>query len=69
MYRIPYFGVLVFYFRALKRAFSAPRIYTVDAGYFIKLERPPECEISFAPTVSPIIVVRLGATSIILLWR
>jgi len=61
--------VLPLVLRALKRAFSAPRIYTVEAGYLIKLDSPPLCEISLAPTVSPIRVVRFGATPIILFWR
>ena len=33
----PYFGVLLRVFNARKSAFSAPRIWTVDAGYFAKL--------------------------------
>lgn len=40
LYSIPYFGVLVFVFKALNKAFSAPNIYTVDAGYLIKLDKP-----------------------------
>lgn len=37
----PYLGVLPLVFRALKRAFSAPRICTVDAGYLAKFVRDP----------------------------
>lgn len=34
----------------LKRAFSAPRIWTVDAGYFARFVRLPAWEINRAPT-------------------
>lgn len=34
----------------LKRAFSAPKICTVEAGYLAKLVRLPAWEISRAPT-------------------
>ena len=34
----------------LKRAFSAPKICTVEAGYFAKFVRLPACEINRAPT-------------------
>lgn len=37
----PYLGVLPLVFRALKRAFSAPRICTVDAGYLAKFVKEP----------------------------
>jgi hypothetical protein len=50
----------------LNRAFSAPRICTVDAGYFARFVRLPACEISLAPTISPIRAARFGATSFIL---
>ncbi|KAA6418695.1 MAG: hypothetical protein FRX49_11348 [Trebouxia sp. A1-2] len=36
----PYLGVLPLVFRALNRAFSAPRICTVDAGYLASSSRP-----------------------------
>ena len=55
--------------RALKRAFSAPRICTVDAGYLAKLVRDPACEMRRAPTVSPIKAAKLGATQDILSCR
>lgn len=35
------FGVLPFVFSARKRAFSAPRIWTVEAGYLAKLVNEP----------------------------
>ena len=34
----------------LKRAFSAPRIWTVEAGYLARLVNDPACDISLAPT-------------------
>jgi hypothetical protein len=37
-------------FSNLKSAFSAPRICTVDAGYFARLVRLPAWEIRRAPT-------------------
>ena len=37
----PYLGVLPLVFNARKSAFSAPRICTVDAGYFAKLVKEP----------------------------
>ncbi len=37
----PYLGVLPLVFSALKRAFSAPRICTVDAGYLARFVRDP----------------------------
>ena len=37
----PYLGVFPFVFRARKRAFSAPRIWTVDAGYFANFVSEP----------------------------
>mmetsp|Transcript_98451 Transcript_98451/g.256517 ORF Transcript_98451/g.256517 Transcript_98451/m.256517 type:complete len:307 (-) Transcript_98451:258-1178(-) len=57
----PYLGVDFFVFRALKRAFSAPRIWTVLDGCFARLISDPACEISRAPTSSPTMWVRLGA--------
>ena len=58
----PYLGVLPFFFKALKRAFSAPKIWTVDAGYLARLVNDPAWEISLAPTVSPINAAKFGAT-------
>ena len=46
----------------LNRAFSAPKIWTVDAGHFAKDVSDPAFWISRAATVSPIKVLRLGAT-------
>ncbi len=37
----PYLGVLPLVFSALKRAFSAPRICTVDAGYLARFVKDP----------------------------
>ena len=60
---------------ALKRAFSAPKIYTVDAGYliyknyFARLMREPAWLMSLAPTNSPNMTVRFGATAFILFLR
>mmetsp|Transcript_43892 Transcript_43892/g.136606 ORF Transcript_43892/g.136606 Transcript_43892/m.136606 type:complete len:219 (-) Transcript_43892:591-1247(-) len=65
----PYFGVLPFVFRARKSAFSAPRICTVDAGYFARFVRLPACEMSRAPMISPIKAQRFGATRSILAFR
>lgn len=42
LYKRPYLGVFVFFFRARKRAFSAPKICMVEAGYFDKVAREPE---------------------------
>lgn len=36
--------------RYLKRAFSAPRICTVEAGYLARFVRLPACEMRRAPT-------------------
>jgi hypothetical protein len=38
----PYFGVLPRVFKALKRAFSAPKIWIVEAGYFARFVKDPE---------------------------
>jgi hypothetical protein len=61
----PYFGVFPLVLRALKRAFSAPRIWIVDAGYFERLVRPPAWAINFEPTISPIRAYKFGATAFI----
>ena len=37
----PYFGVFPLVLRARKRAFSAPKIWTVDAGYLANLVNEP----------------------------
>ena len=47
---------------ARNRAFSAPRIWTVDAGYLARLVSEPACEMRRAPTMSPMRAARLGAT-------
>lgn len=46
---IPYLGVFVRCFIARKRAFSAPKICTVDDGYFAKFVKDPAWEINLAP--------------------
>ena len=53
----------------MKSAFSAPKIYTVDAGYLAKFINDPAWAISLAPTNSPTIVVRFGAIAYILFLR
>jgi len=50
----------------LKRAFSAPRIWTVEAGNLAKLVRLPACEMRRAPTRMPTRAVKFGATLVIL---
>lgn len=45
-------------------AFSAPRIWMVEAGALARLTREPTCAMSRAPTSSPTSTVRLGATAI-----
>mmetsp|Transcript_12147 Transcript_12147/g.28515 ORF Transcript_12147/g.28515 Transcript_12147/m.28515 type:complete len:231 (-) Transcript_12147:84-776(-) len=59
----PYLGVLPLVLSARKSAFSAPKICTVEAGYFARFVREPAWEMSRAPTVSPTSEVRLGATA------
>lgn len=65
----PYLGVFFLFLIALKRAFSAPRIYTVEAGNLAKFNKDPAWEINLAPTNSPKIYVRLGATTCILFFK
>jgi hypothetical protein len=69
LYNNPYFGVFVFYFKARKRAFSAPKICMVDAGYLARVLNDPECAISFAATLSPIKLVKFGETIYILSFK
>jgi len=52
-------------FKARNRAFSAPRICTVDAGCFARFMMLPACCTRRAPTNSPTRVVRLGARACI----
>jgi hypothetical protein len=65
----PYLGVLCLVLMALKRAFSAPKIYTVEAGYLAKFTSEPAWAINLAPTNSPTIVVRFGAIAYILFFK
>ena len=69
MYISPYLGVFFLVFKALNKAFSAPRIYIVEAGYFARFIRLPEWAISLAATNSPINTVKLGATAPILFFK
>jgi len=41
----------------------------VEAGYLDKFVKPPACEMSFEPTISPIKAERFGATAFILWLR
>ena len=43
-------GVLPLVLSARKSAFSAPRIWTVEAGYLDRFVNEPACEISLAAT-------------------
>jgi len=50
----PYLGVLPLVFSALKRAFSAPRICTVDAGYLARFVKDPaDTDSTIRPTCTP----------------
>lgn len=62
----PYLGVFPFVFKARNRAFSAPKIWMVEAGNFARFVNEPACEINRAPTCSPKSVAKFGATSPIL---
>lgn len=50
---IPYFGVLPPCFNDLNNAFSAPKIWIVEAAALDKFTKDPACEMSFAATLSP----------------
>lgn len=52
-YNNPYLGVFFLSFMALNKAFSAPKIYTVEAGNLAKFNKEPAWEINLAPTNSP----------------
>ena len=69
LYKSPYFGVLDFSFKALNKAFSAPRIWMVEAGYLANVLNEPEWEMSLAATVSPMSSVRFGDTISILFFK
>lgn len=69
LYKRPYFGVLVFCFKALNKAFSAPKIWIVEAGYLANVLNEPEWEISLAATVYPINSVKFGDTIYILFFK
>jgi hypothetical protein len=53
----------------LNRAFSAPRICTVEAGHLANEVREPAFWIRRAATVSPMRVDRLGATVAIYMYK
>src|SRR5689334_10856717 len=61
-YNRPYLGVAPLVLRARNRAFSAPRIWRVEAGYLARLVREPACEIKRAATGVPRMTCKLGAT-------
>jgi hypothetical protein len=63
------FCFVFFFFPYRKRAFSAPNICTVDAGYFAKFVKLPACEIKRAPTCSPINADKFGAHKFILSFK
>mmetsp|Transcript_63099 Transcript_63099/g.133211 ORF Transcript_63099/g.133211 Transcript_63099/m.133211 type:complete len:234 (+) Transcript_63099:134-835(+) len=65
----PYLGVLPLVFNARKSAFSAPKIWTVEAGYLARFVKLPACEIRRAPMNSPIRDVKFGATMSILAFK
>uniref|UniRef100_A0A6B0TTF5 Putative secreted protein n=1 Tax=Ixodes ricinus TaxID=34613 RepID=A0A6B0TTF5_IXORI len=65
----PYFGVSCLVFSARNSAFSAPSIWTVDAGCLARFSSEPACEISLAPTNSPTRIVRFGATAVMRFLR
>jgi len=69
LYNIPYLGVFPLVLIALNNAFSAPRIWIVDAGYLLKFVNEPAWDINLAPTNSPTIDVKFGAIVYILLVK
>lgn len=60
---IPYFGVLPPFFKALNKAFSAPKIYIVEAAALAKFTRDPAYVISLAATLSPTKIYKFGETA------
>lgn len=69
LYKSPYFGVFAFSFKALNKAFSAPKIWMVEAGYLAKVLNEPEWAISLAATVYPMSSVKFGETISILFFK
>lgn len=65
----PYFGVSCLVFRALNRAFSAPKIWTVEAGCLARFIKLPAWLMRRAPTNSPTSAVRFGAIACIRFLR
>ena len=62
----PYFGVLAFYFKALNKVASAPRIWIVDAGALANFISDPALERRRAPTTGSTICEKFGAIFYIL---
>ena len=54
---------------ALKSAFSAPKIWTVEAGHLARLTNEPAWQINLAPTNYPTTAVKLGAKACILFFK
>merc|ERR1719145_403643 len=65
----PYLGVSCLVFSALNKAFSAPRIWTVEAGCLARFIKVPAWAINLAPTNSPTSTVKLGAIAIMRFFR
>merc|ERR1719342_531007 len=65
----PYLGVSCLVFSALNKAFSAPRIWTVEAGCLARFIKVPAWAINLAPTNSPTSPAKLGAIAIMRFFR
>merc|ERR1719409_1190660 len=59
----PYLGVFPLVLSARNKAFSAPKIWTVEDGNFARFVKEPAWEIKRAATRSPMRVLRLGDTT------
>jgi hypothetical protein len=68
-YKRPYFGVADLVFNARNKAFSAPKIWIVLAGYFAKVDNEPEWDINLAVTVSPTRALVFGAKFCVLSFK
>lgn len=66
---IPYLGVLCLVLIALNNAFSAPKIWMVEAGHLAKFTKLPAWLINLAPTSYPTTAVKFGAKACILFLR
>ncbi len=58
-----------YYWLNYVHTFSAPRIWTVLAGYLARVTRLPACAIRRAPTSSPTTIVKFGAIAFIRLCK